>query len=214
MLLFDGDLGLANVDIQLGLDPARDLGDVLTGRARLADAATRFAAGGFDVLAGRSGSGGLATLPASRVTALCDRLMALAGTYDVVLADLAAGIDRPVRTVAAAAGTCLVVTTPEPTGLTDAYAFVKVMRAKGAATDLRIVVNMAETAVEGRHTHATLAKACEQFLGYRPPLAGVVRRDSRVPETIRAQTPLLVRHPACDAARDVAAIAEGLRVTA
>jgi flagellar biosynthesis protein FlhG len=214
VLLFDGDLGLANVDIQLGLDAARDLGDVLAGRARLAEAATPFADGGFDVLAGRSGSGSLATLTPDRVAALRDQLMTLAGSYDAVLVDLSAGVDRPVRALAAAAGTCLVVTTPEPTALTDAYAFIKVTRSARPEADLRIVINMAETAEEGRQTYATLAKACEKFLGHRPPLAGIVRRDGHVPETIRAQAPLLRRHPDCDAAHDVATIAEGLMVTA
>ena len=83
VLLFDGDLGLANVDVQLGVTPKRDLGSVIAGRLPLSEAATRFADGGFDIVAGRSGSGSLATLPLSRLAQLC-----------VELDDAAAGFQR------------------------------------------------------------------------------------------------------------------------
>src|SRR5438552_1285509 len=84
-LLFDGDLGLANVDIQLGLMPERDLGGVIAGRITLAQATTRYADGGFDIIAGRSGNGSLATLPGQRLTQLRSELVALAASYDQVV---------------------------------------------------------------------------------------------------------------------------------
>ena len=202
-LLFDGDLGLANVDIQLGLAPDHDLGGALDGRHSLARAATACDEGGFEVIAGRSGSGNLANLPSGRLAELIGDLRRLAPAYQAVVLDLAAGIEHNTRALALAAATCLVVTTDEPTALTDAYAFVKLALAADPDADLRIVVNMAETDTEGERTYATLRKACESFLKTSPPLAGIIHRDAKVKESIRNQTPTLTRHPNCRAAQDV-----------
>jgi flagellar biosynthesis protein FlhG len=210
VLLFDGDLGLANVDIQIGLKPARDLCAVLAGHLPLKAAALPAGRYGFDVVAGSSGSGSLSLLPAARVQRLADDLIALAATYDHAIVDIGAGLDRAVRLLAGATDTCLIVTTDEPTALTDAYAFMKMMRIDKAGTDLGVVVNMATSERDGERTHATLAKACESFLDFTPPLFGLVRRDPKVVESIRAQTPLLTRHPTADAAIDIEALARQL----
>ena len=103
-LLFDGDLGLANVDVQLGLMPNRDLGGVIAGRLTLGQAKTPFAPGGFDVIAGRSGTGSLAALAPSRLALLGSDLAELARSYDDVIMDLGAGVDRMVRQLASHAG--------------------------------------------------------------------------------------------------------------
>jgi len=209
-LLFDGDLGLANVDIQLGLMPKHDLGAVVTGRLTLNQAAVTYADGGFDVIAGRSGSGSLANIPLSRLQILADDLTLLAGGYDHVVLDLGAGVEKTVRALANQAGTILVVTTDEPTSLTDAYAFVKVTHLEKPGTDIRIVVNMANSTREGERIYYTLLKACEGFLKISPPLAGVIRRDLKVREAIRNQTPLFTRSPNSEAAADVEAIVQHL----
>ncbi len=122
VLLFDGDFGLANVDIQLGLMPEHDLGSVLSGQVSMANAVSSFAAGGFDVLAGRSGSRALSTLEPKLLESLLAKLAELGTRYDHVLLDLGAGLDRSARRMAACADTLLVVATDEPTSLTDAYA--------------------------------------------------------------------------------------------
>ena len=206
-LLFDGDLGLANVDVQLGLMPEQDLGGVIAGRIVLADAVTRFPVGGFDVIAGRSGSGALATLDTPRLVALRDDLLALAKQYGHVVLDLGAGVDGTVRLLADAAATLIVVTTDEPTALTDAYAFIKLMAMQNRDLDFRIVVNMAGSARDGERTYAKLLRACEGFLKLSPKLGGVIRRDDKVRDSIRHQTSLLVRHPTSGAAADVEALA-------
>lgn len=209
-LLFDGDLGLANVDIQLGLMPARDLGSVIADHATLREAVMPYPDGGFEVLAGRSGSGSLAGLPPERVAALRDDLMALAADYDRLVVDLGGGIERTVRTLAARAGTVLVLTSHEPAALTDAYAFIKVTAARDPDADLRVVVNMADSARDGERTYGTILRACQNFLEVSPPLAGIVRRDGKVADSIRNQAPLLARHPNSGAAADVEAIARRL----
>jgi flagellar biosynthesis protein FlhG len=209
-LLFDGDLGLANVDIQLGLMPKHDLGGVLAGKMTLNQAAIPFEDGKFDIVSGRSGSGSLADIPASRMQVLGDDLTMLAAAYDRVVIDLGAGVERTVRQFAGAAGTCLVITTDEPTALTDAYAFIKVTHMERPQADIRVVINMCNSRTEGERTYNTLLKACEGFLKISPPLVGIIRRDNKVRETIRAQTSILTRFPNSEAAGDVEAIAKKL----
>lgn len=209
-LLFDGDLGLANVDIQLGLTPRYDLGSVVAGKMTMKQAITHFDDGDFDILAGRSGAGSLATLPLPRLTGLRDDLAALTSDYDHVVMDLSAGIDRTVQTLAWSAGTMLVVTTDEPTSLTDAYAVIKVTLADHPDADVRIVVNMAESTASGQKTYDTLLNACRNFLNAEPPLAGIIRRDNHVRDCIRRQTSLLTRHPTANAAGDVEAVVRQL----
>ncbi len=212
VLLFDGDLGLANVDIQLGLTPERDLGAVIEGSSTLAGAIVKYKDGGFDILAGRSGSGNLSMLATQKLSDLRTDLIALARGYDYVLVDLGAGVDRHVRQMAGPAVFTYVVLTDEPTSLTDAYAFIKLSRAANPQAEMRVVVNMAANAAEGVKTYETISKASQNFLHYTPLLAGVIRRDAKVRDAIRAQTPLLVRSPSTDAAQDVDAIAAKLLV--
>jgi flagellar biosynthesis protein FlhG len=207
VLLFDGDLGLANIDVQLGLMAKRDLNDVIEGNLALERAAERFEAGGFDVVAGRSGQGALSTLPLPRLSALVEQIKGLRDRYDAVIVDLGAGIDRTVRFIAAAADTSLVVATDEPTSLTDAYAFIKLSHAAGHAGHIHIVVNQTGSEKEGDATYNTLLKACKNFLKISPPLLGIIRQDKKVREAIRAQEPLLTRFPTSDAATDIEKVA-------
>lgn len=210
VLLFDGDLGLANVDIQLGLMPDQDLGDVLAGRLMLHELTLRFEPGGFDVIAGRSGSGRLAAVPATRLHQLKEELQTMSAAYDCVLLDLGAGVERTVRQLVRAAGKIVVVTTDEPTALTDAYAFIKLSQLDRPDGKIGIVINMAASRRDGERTFHALRKACEGFLKISPPLLGVVRRDGRVRETIRNQCSLLTRYPNTEAAIDVNAVARAL----
>jgi flagellar biosynthesis protein FlhG len=212
VLLFDGDLGLANVDIQLGLTPQADIGDVLAGRHSLAEAITPFADGSvggvsFDVLAGQSGTGAFANLGRDALIAIRQRLIMAAGGYDHVLLDLGAGIEQSVAILAHHGGRTLVVVTPEPTALTDAYAFIKLRRMRDPAARIGVVVNQADTRRAGEQTFETLAKACASFLGFRPGLAGIIRRDPKIPDSIRAQLPVALRYPTTAAVTDLDGLA-------
>ncbi len=209
-LLFDADLGLANVDIQLGLMPQRDLGGVIDGRLSLSQAKVHLKEYQFDIIAGRSGAAALSALSPNRLLSLGKDLVKLSENYDHTIMDLGAGIDRTVRMMANRAGKVFVLTTPEPTALTDAYAFIKVTAQNDPNTDVRIVVNQAESRAEGQRTYETLRKAAESFLNITPALAGIIRRDRKVPDSIRAQIPLMTRHPSCDAAEDMSALVNGL----
>ncbi len=209
-LLFDGDLGLANVDIQLGLMPTLDLAEVVAGRMTVGQAATPFDAGGFDVVAGRSGSASLASLEPKLLRLLGRQLVEAATSYHWVIMDLGAGVESTVRHLTGPATTCLVLCTDEPTSLTDAYAFIKLSSRDNPELDARIVVNQAHSRREGERTYRTLLKACESFLKISPPLAGIVRRDDHIRDSIRHQTPLLIRYPNAATGADVEALAADL----
>lgn len=214
-LLFDGDLGLANVDVQLGLAPAADLGLVASGRVELADALTPVAggadAGGFDVAAGRSGSGALAGLAGKEVDKLAASLAALALSYDRVVLDLGAGVETATLRLAASADDVLVVAQDEPTALTDAYAFIKRLRQRDEGAAPLIVVNAADNAAAARRAYQTLAKTCAQFLGFTPALLGTVRRDAKAKEAVRRQRLLADLPPRSAALDDIEALARALR---
>ena len=211
VLLIDADHGLANVDVQLGIDPRHDLAGVLAGRVPLGEAVLRHAAG-FDLLPGRSGSG--AVLDAAMLERLAATVAGAARLWPLVLLDLAAGLGTVERRLAAAADTLLILATEEPTSLTDAYAVLKLHRRDRPGGDARLVANGAADAAAGQRIWRSLDRAAIAFLGAGVPLAGVVRRDRRVPEAIRRQTPLLTRHPTAPAAEDVARLAQALLASA
>ncbi len=209
VLLVDADLGLANVDVQLGFQPTRDISAVIAGQVAVEEAAISHPAG-FDILAGRSGSGTLAALDGVALASVIALLPRAAARWDAVIVDLGAGLEAPQRRIAAAADTLLVLATEEPTSLTDAYAVLKLHGRDRPGGDARIIVNLAADAATGARTHAALARAASTFLKRDVPLAGVIRRDAKVRDAIRHQAPLITRHPGSAAATDVETIARGL----
>src|SRR5262245_10407441 len=151
-LLVDCDLGLANVDVQLGVRPQADVHSVVRGFLELDAAVTPVLGGpgrngGFDLIAGHSGSGALGAVKLEEVGRICTGLTKLSPHYDKIILDLAAGIDPTVLRFARAADRLILVTTEEPTALTDAYAMVKLLRLQGAQVTPWVIVNMAENRV-------------------------------------------------------------------
>lgn len=213
-LLVDGDLGLANVDVQLGIAPETDLAAVIAGWVELDDAVTPVdggaGQGGFDVLPGRSGSGALAELPPEEVARLAAGLSALALQYDQVIVDLGAGIEANCMRLARACDKALMVITDEPTSMTDAYAFIKVLRGYAPNVESVVAINQAETRAAGQRTYEAIARACQTFLGFRPALAGTVMADPKVRDAIRRQKTLIATDPQAQPVQDSIAIAHAL----
>jgi len=223
VLLLDADPGLANIDIQLGLTPARDLSDVAAGRVDLLEAVIDYTGPDgsdrpFSILPGRSGLSVLGRMPLPELDAMLARLRDLQA-YDTVLLDLGAGIDRMTRRLAAWADTLLVVTTDEPTAIADAYAVLKLhvrdhwalRQGAGPEPDVRVVINQAATLSSGERAFTSLTKACSTFLGTTPALCGIIRRDPNVGEAVRRQTMLAIRHPNTQALEEVHRVARALR---
>lgn len=205
-LLFDGDIGLANVDVQLGLTPTRDLAGVFSGQMEMKDAVTHYEKGKFDILAGRSGTTSMANLGAARMQPAAAQLVELSKSYEHVIIDLGAGIEQHVQVMSALASKVIVVLTDDPTSLTDAYAFIKLCTTRPNPPSVHIVINQAASQKEGENTYQAINRATTNFLKFSPPLLGVIRKDNKVKDTIRSQSSLLETAPHTTAASDAAAI--------
>ncbi|MFC7048660.1 MinD/ParA family protein [Emcibacter nanhaiensis] len=215
VLLFDGDLGLANIDIQLGLTPDKDLSMVFSGRITLDQAVTSYADPSnskvtFDVISGQSGSGALASIKQEALQTLGQEILKLKQSYDYTLLDLGAGVETSVTAFSSISGHIVVVVTGDPTSLTDAYAFIKITRMRNPDSRISIVVNMVKDRHAGKRVYEALKKACENFLKFTPDYLGAVRQDDHVVSAIRHQQPLLSRHPECPAGDDVTEIVKKL----
>src|SRR5438046_2648615 len=207
--VLDADLGLANLDVVFGLVPRLSLLDVLRGERRLAEVIVDGPAG-VRVIPAASGCEELTALgPAERLRIL-DEVDALDEALDVLLVDAAAGISQNVLHFTAAAADALVVITPEPTALTDAYALIKVLAARYGRREFLIAVNMATGAVDAEAAFARLARVAERFLRVRLEYQGYVPYDDAVPRAVREQLPVLLAAPGAPASRALVQLAERL----
>ncbi|MDR3358697.1 MAG: MinD/ParA family protein [Desulfovibrio sp.] len=211
ILLVDCDLGLANLDVLLGITPQGNLQDALLGKIPLREALYPVEPDGFDVLPAASGVPELSEMKTETRDVLLSRLEPLLGHYDYVFMDTGAGISGTVQTFAAMAAARIVVITPEPTSLTDGYALVKVLHGRYNLRDFLVLVNQTASAREARSVYDKLAGACRHFLHLEPVFLGHVRQDKKVTEAVCRQEPLLRYAPGCPAARDIQALAADLQ---
>ena len=195
VLVFDGDLGLANVDVQLGLTPGKDLSAVIAGKANLADIVSTAQNAGFDVIPGRSGSETLPFTTALERHDILKQLQTLAASYDLVLLDVAAGVGEEVLTFASMANTTLLVVTPDPSSITDGYAVIKLLNKRYRKNNCQILINQPGTALEGRKTYEKIKVAADKFLGLDVPLFGVVPYDKNYLTAVRQQSLLVDSFP-------------------
>ncbi len=210
VVLLDADLGLANVDVMLGLTPAVNLFHLFHEGARLSDILfdTPF---GFRILPASSGTSEMQSLTTGQKLELLEAVDALDDEVDYLIVDTGAGINDNVIYFNIAAQERILILTPEPTSLTDAYAFIKVMKFKHGVERFRVVVNMAHNAVTAREIFARLHTACEHFLsGVSLDLAGIVPRDPAVRRAVVQQRPFVLADPDGEAARAVRAVARGI----
>ncbi len=194
VLLVDADWGLANADVQLGTMAPVDLpvdGPV----EALVRCIKPVGATGVHLLAGASGSGRLADLEPRARLALADKVKAIARAYDWTVIDLAAGAERVLRDWWRLGRRRVLVVTPDPGALTDAYAFLKLAHADGDARRAEVVVNRAPSRTSGDATAAKLERAVGHFLKLPLTPRGVLLEDPRVTAAIRAQQPFLARYP-------------------
>jgi flagellar biosynthesis protein FlhG len=195
VLVIDADLGLANIDIILGLRPEAHLGDVIHGGKTLEDILMR-GPGGIHILPASSGLEEMAALSEGDRMLLTERLGALDGRYDIVLIDTSAGISSNVIYFNLAAQASIVVVTPEPTSRTDAYAFIKVLFLNHARKRFEVLVNQAATETEGRAVYQNLLEVADRHLGdVSLGYLGCLRRDPKVAEAVRRQQAVIEAFP-------------------
>lgn len=210
VLLMDCDLGLANLDVLMGIAPEGTLQDVLLGDAEVGEIIQQAEEGGFDVLPAASGVPELVDLDEDMRDMLIRQLNPALQGYDYVFLDLGAGINATVQAFASMTAIRLVVVTPEPTSVTDGYALMKVLANNHDVRDFFVVVNQVDSRREANITFQRLQAACQRFLGMDPILLGFIHHDSHVSEAVRRQTPLLKLFPTCNAARDIMEIARSV----
>jgi len=200
--LLDGDLGLANADVLCNLTPRWTLEQVVAGRCRLTEAMLQ-APGGFRLIPGACGVARMADLDDPDRRALLEHLAALEHVVDDLLIDTAAGLGANVMAFVAAASRVLVVTTPEPTAMTDAYGMIKALNAGAPRVGLSLVVNMVASEAEGRSVFDRLNRVSRTFLGRTLQWGGAVPLDDSVREAIRHRVPFTLYAPDAPAAAAV-----------
>ncbi|HYE94203.1 MAG TPA: MinD/ParA family protein [Terriglobales bacterium] len=209
VVLLDGDLGLASINVLLGQSPRYDLRHVLAGERALREIVLR-GPHGLTIIPAGSGLAELAALPQEERGRLLQEIAPLAHEADFLLIDTGAGIGDTVLDLIAAADEAIVVTRPEPTALADAYALMKVVIQQEPAFPFHVLVNMARDAEQGRQVFVSLEQILVRFLGYQPGDAGCVLHDAAVGRAVVKQVPFSILEPRCGAARGVETLAERL----
>ncbi len=207
--VLDADLGLANLDVVLGLTPARSLLHVLRGEARLEDVIVEGPAG-VRVVPAASGFLELTSLGAEQQLALLAEVDTLEQSLDVLLIDVGAGIAPNVLFFAAAAAETLVVLTPEPTALTDAYALIKLLATRHGRQEFLVVVNMAVSVADADAAFRRLQRVAERFLRVRLEYQGFIPFDDAVSRAVRHQQPVVIESPGTPASQSIMRLAQRL----
>jgi len=213
VMVLDADLGLANADIVLGVEPHRHLGHLLDGSAPLQDV---LAAGpeGVHVLAASTGVQELTRLDDAQKLRLVTALDYIEDQFDLVIVDCGAGIGDNVLFFAGGAQEAILVVSPEPTSLTDAYATVKVLSQQAGVEHFQVIVNPVPSEAHGREVWERLTRVTDRFLGARVSYLGHVPRDENLQRALMAQRPLVQLFPRSPSARALQALADKLLVRA
>jgi flagellar biosynthesis protein FlhG len=212
VLVLDADLGLANLDVVLNLYPKITLHDVFTGKAKLEEAIIR-APGGFSVLLAGSGMVEYSRLTPEVRDDFLRIMSGLVPHYDVVLLDTGAGISDVVLFAVSLASEVLVVATPEPTSLTDAYATIKVLVGQQKRQTIRMVINQTARIGDGRAITVQLQQVLDRFVPTEPgrPIKlvhmGDIPADPAVRQAIMRRQLLMQTTPSCPAAMAISQLA-------
>jgi flagellar biosynthesis protein FlhG len=200
VLVVDADLGLANLDILLGVTPKYTLEHVFLGSKSLQDIIID-GPGGIAILPASSGVQRLTELSAEEKLAFLAEVDGLREPVDVMLIDTAAGISSNVIYFALAAQEIIVVTSPEPTALTDAYALMKVLWRQHGQRQFQLLVNSVATAQEGEAVFQKLNRATQRFLDIGVHFLGWIPYDAQVKKAVRQQKILVEAYPQAHASR-------------
>lgn len=207
--LLDGDMGLANVDVLLGLKPKFTLRHVVEGQKELNEIMLRGPNGLYVIPASR-GVEAMAHLPAAEQAKLLERLAHLEGLIDILLIDTAAGISPNVLSLILAADEAIVVTIPEPTAITDAYAVIKVLSRHRADACAGILMNMVEGVSQAEEVFTQLQRVIQHFLQVEVRFTGHVFRDECVGRAVCEQKPFSICFPYARASRSLLELARSL----
>ncbi len=210
VVLLDADLGLANVDVLLGLTPSKNLFHLFYEDITIRDILF-YTPYGFSILPASSGMSDMLTLDTGQKLELLEAVDVLEDEVDYLLVDTGAGINDNVLYFNLAAQERIVVLTPEPTSLTDAYALIKVLKINHGVEHFKVVVNMTPDVRSAKLVFRRLHQACEHFLsGVSLDLVGIIPRDTTVRQSVVQQLPLCVNDSKSAAARAMDEIAQSI----
>jgi flagellar biosynthesis protein FlhG len=200
VMLFDGDLGLANVDVLLGLTPKCTLEHVLSGERRLEEVILQTPSG-VRVVPSASGVARMAALSPIEQAAIIQAFSTLPGALDVLIVDTAAGIHESVLQFCQAAQQVLVVLRDEPTSLTDCYALIKVLSRNHGVRHFRVVANMTRVTGEGESVFRRLQRVTDRYLEVVLEYVGEIPEDRSVKQAVQLQRSVVEAYPSSAAAR-------------
>ena len=208
-LILDADCGLANIDLILGLTPKYNLYHVLKGEKTLKEAIVN-GPGGIKIIPSSSGIQEMSSLSMEQKFILQDELNALQARPDFMLIDTSAGINDNVLYFNMVASETIVVVTPEPTSLTDAYALIKVLYQRHAKKRFSLLVNMVKTPNEAKEVFLRMAQATNHFLNLAIEQLGYITCDDNVPRAVKQQKLLAEIYPDSPSVRSLREVAEKL----
>ncbi|GAA6168571.1 MinD/ParA family ATP-binding protein [Sessilibacter corallicola] len=207
VVLLDADLGLANVDVLLGLKSTHNIADVLNGECQIEDVLLN-GPGGIKVVPASSGVQQMTQLNVQQHAALINAFNTLDQQLDIMIVDTAAGISDTVVSFVNASNEVVVVVCDEPSSITDAYALIKLLNSEYQHTRFRVVANMTRTLNEGQNLFNKLQLVCDRFLDVTLQYIGHVPFDESVRKSVQKQTPLIINAPRCRAAQSIRSIAQ------
>lgn len=189
VLVLDTDVGFANIEVLLNVTPSHSLSDVLGGRA-LADIVER-SPYGLSFISGGNGLFDRAAFADSDYRKIIAELSSLSAMYDVVLLDCSAGVNEVSRKLVGASDEMILVVTPEPTAMTDAYALMKMLMHKSVLPSTRIVINRSRSFSDAKSCANTLISVCTRFLSLDIQTLGYILEDAAVSEAVMRQVPVV-----------------------
>ncbi len=204
--LLDADMGLANVDVMLGLHPRFNFSHVLNGEKSINDIMLEGPAG-LRVVPGASGIQKLSELSALEQASVVRSFSELDADLDVLIVDTAAGISSSVITFARACQEVIVVVCDEPTSLTDAYAFIKLLARDYGVFRFQILTNMVQTAEQGQNLFSKLCKVTDRYLDVTLNFVGAIPEDDYLRKAVQKQSPVLQAFPQCRSSQAIRNIA-------
>ncbi|MGM0482051.1 MAG: MinD/ParA family protein [Pseudomonadota bacterium] len=207
VLVLDADLGLANVDVMLGLRVQKNLSHVLNGQASLRDILVE-GPGGIQIVPATSGTRSMVELTETEHASLIRAFSDLQGEFDVLIVDTAAGIGNTVVSFARASQDVLLVVCDEPTSITDAYALMKVLSRDQGVFKFKVVANMVRNLREGQVLFNKLTKVTDRFLDVAIELAAIIPYDENLRLAVRKQKAMVIAHPKSPASLAIKALAK------
>ena len=212
VILLDLDLGLADVDILLNLSVKADLGDVLRGEATMESIVT-MAQGKIMVVPGAFGDESLANLGSKERMKLIDTIEHMTQYADYLLIDTGAGLAKNIIDFTCTADDVLVVTTPEPTAMLDAYAVIKAVHNAAPETMIHLLMNMARDRREAQQAQLRMASIAQHFLSSRLAMEAYLLYDNVVGDAVRHRQPFFLRSPRSQPAQALMEVARTLEST-